>query len=243
MDRLDDACLFELLVRLNYQDLVNLCKVYNKLYKISMTPHFQECWKKHNITKVETETSIKHFDKSNKLHGKFIVKNSNDGIREETDYVQDLLHGKSIIYIYGLKRKVKTYVGNFQHGLTICYLGDYESPRYDDPFLTHHQSFYNGKQHGLTRTYNLNGEHAFIQYKHNILHGKCFNWWPNGGLKTIATYSQGINKYRRIDIDENGRKRRDYGRHNNQLDGSYKTWNADGEMTGDHVYLNGIRIV
>ena len=47
---LDWSSLFELLVRLHYEDLINLCKVRNYLYRITCTPHFQAEWKKYNIS-------------------------------------------------------------------------------------------------------------------------------------------------------------------------------------------------
>ena len=242
LELLDLGALFEILVRTHYQDLVNICMVYNELYKITCTPHFQECWKKHNITKVETETSIKHLDRSGKLHGKFIVKNVKGIIQEESDCIQGQLHGKNIIYIDGIKRKEKTYVNNVEHGTTICYFGDYEA-NHSDSAWTNYQGFANGHKHGLSRTYDLHGAHQFVQYNNGFLQGKSFTWWPNGSLKTITTYIRGNRNFRLIDIDDKGRKLREFGMINNKYEGAYKTWNVEtGKLRGHCVYLNGIVI-
>jgi hypothetical protein len=87
---LDKSSIFQLLLRVHYEDLMNLCKARTYVWRITCTPYLQECWKKYNITTVETKTI-------------------NSFITCETDRL-DRSHGTTYVYDNVLKMRNKEYI-------------------------------------------------------------------------------------------------------------------------------------
>ena len=99
---LDQACLFYLLVRLHYEDLMNLCKARSYLWKIVCTPFFQESWKKYNIKTVETKTNNEvintDMDRLGKKHSRRYI--YDDNVKTEQSYLNGKLEWLQIIWPY-----------------------------------------------------------------------------------------------------------------------------------------------
>jgi antitoxin component YwqK of YwqJK toxin-antitoxin module len=237
MDLLDDACLFELLVRLHYADLVNICKVYNKLHRITCTPHFQECWNKYNILTqvVEIGDNIMHkqYDRLNNRQGKTLTYNRKGALIEETNWIHGYKHGEAMTYKSSGNRfgQFKIHYDNDAiHGpaLFVSESGDVE-----------HYVYKNDKRHGLAKCYKTDGTIYFEEYIDDNSSGFYLKWSPNGQRLLMETRgrSGGI-IYR--SFNENGVKRQEYTLVNGHIDGVYKSWDENSKLVCENFYEKGV---
>jgi antitoxin component YwqK of YwqJK toxin-antitoxin module len=217
---LDVACLFQLLRRLHYEDLVNICKTYNYLYSITCTDWFQEEWKNYNIRiniteEIETNfpyddfkvTWHKQVDRLNQKHGKSIGYLEDGRIYYDYSYIQGRKHGIHIDYAANPDHY--TLVDNFENGTMH---GPFVGYRSDGSTL--YRTYVNGKQQGMARdeeldqivwkdcydgNYNgliciwyMDGTLKFMGFlKDNQFHGKCITYYPNGKRRKVKLMSQG----------------------------------------------------
>lgn len=154
---LDKSCLFELLLRLHYWDLWNLCKSHNYLYKITCSLHFIESWKKYNVKTVTCRSRCGmlpdffclcgpdalyevEVDRQGLKHGIARCYNGGGVLQVELTYIQDILNGPHTSYRHGVVVSVRTYLNDRLHGSHISLVSD-RSVR--------HRSVINGKIEGI----------------------------------------------------------------------------------------------
>jgi hypothetical protein len=123
---LDNACLFQLLVRLHYEDLMNLCKCRTYLWKIVCTPWFQQEWKKYNITIVKTAHAVMERDRLDINHGlteRYSPYSNEKRLRVIQQYHQGVLQSSK--ECLSMTRTIKyTYIDNVQYDYTITQYSD-----------------------------------------------------------------------------------------------------------------------
>ena len=182
---LDDASLFELLKRLHYEDLINLCKTRRYLYKIICTPFFQESWKKYNISIV---TSVKAYqkrvdevDRNGLKHGVCRLYNvKNNELLAEVEHIQGLRCGLGKYWADGI-HFIDTFVSDKPHGSSVVYWHD----------KVEYQSYIEGKQQGLIRSYYKDGRRYWAESQDSHYHGKVIQWNSNGTLQQIEIFHHG----------------------------------------------------
>ena len=230
---LDDACLFELLVRLHYEDLVNMCRTYNSLYKITCNTYFQESWNEYNIT-IQVITGPrgevvchKPVDRLNKIHGTRL--DYDDGkLYEQIEYIQDLIQGRIIYGAY--YDKYEPHVNDLRHGVTVY---QYDSGN------KHYFPYVNGVFHGLQRAYCIGGECFIQELNGGDRHGLYFAWHENGARYRRVRYVRGHESGKCVEWYNSGVKQSEYYYKNGVFHGSFKAWNSNGEVTMDSQYVDG----
>jgi antitoxin component YwqK of YwqJK toxin-antitoxin module len=246
---LDDACLFSLLVRLHYPDLINICKAYNKLYKISVTPWFQSEWVAYNI-KVITECG---YDRQAMTHRLICV------VRHICVDRLGKNHGKSISYVEStcVILRSENYIHGKQNGLTTCYnrwepSDEGADIRFDVNYTDgkkhglciveklngtfKYQVFVDGLLNGLCRTHHSDGRRTFKEFVNGIQHGKYIKWFSNGAIHSKATKVNNQKTGRYVEFFNNGQKDLEYTKRDGQFVGSYKTWLRDGTLLDEIMY-------
>lgn len=200
---LDEASLFQFLLRLHYEDLINVCKTYTDLYKISVTSYFQESWKKYNIrleitsdwnwnydsTHSEAPVEIHaETDRNNLWHGKVVTYDGMTGHKlEESSCIQDQDEGITTIYKPDSTiKEIQTFVAGRQQGLTTVY-SQYGS-------YIEYNSYNDGRQSGLTRIYFRSGAITWREYHMGKQEGLCILWYgfeEGGGRHKMVRYHNG----------------------------------------------------
>lgn len=230
---LDRSSLFELLVRLHYEDLVNICKTRNFLYRITCTSHFQESWKKYNLKEITfsghevTATVYTSVDRLGKRHGKATVITPDGFKTEEYEYCQGKIDGIHKSWCENGAFEQTPYVNGLRHGLQITHYNQSYSK---------YTSYVNGVLNGLMKCCYPNGAIDLYNYKNNLKHGKIFYWDSVGTLGSIISYQNGIKHGRQIELWENGVKKKDYMMSQGELCGSFMVWNKDGTLADHEIY-------
>lgn len=227
---LDSASLFCLLVRLHYEDLMNLCKARCYLWKIVCTPYFQEEWKKYNI-KVEIMRTIEYDDSDHEMdliehrevdrlqrqHGVTTSYDEKDGtLYLKCDYIQDIKEGCEIQYENDLPRYIRRFVNGVRHGQMRAY--------HDNGYSTY--SWVNGEMHGIDWTHGYYLE----EIQHSFHHGISVKWYPTGGLSHMGFYCRGRKHGVQREWYENGIKQREYTMVNGYNKGPSYQWDESGEL-------------
>lgn len=236
---LDKSSLFNLLVRLHYDDLWNLCKVHNFLYKITCTPHFQESWTKYNLKECTFEYTqwedytgnigVHTFvDRLNTYHGKTIV--TIDGlVREKFEYVQGIIEGTRKVWINDSVVE-STYVKGVKQGPEIAtYING----------VIQHTCYVNNVKTGLGTTY-CDDLIILADNKDGEANGKCFRWCGDGILQSIHTFKDDVMHGRQIEHWADGSRKKDYTIIDGELHGEYLFWNKDGSIRIHSVHNMGI---
>lgn len=232
---LDEASLFELLLRLHYEDLINTCKVYNSLYKISVTPYFQEAWKKYNI-KVEIQEIldgeiVDHVarDRLGRRHG-VSVRYSKKKLKSTVDFIMDIKDGLTSVYD-GVSTRIMPFKNGYRHGQTTLI---------DVDGTIHYYSHVEDVSCGIQRDYARDGM-CFLQEIDNAKrHGLYVGWHANGARSCMVRYVHGNRDGKDITWANNGCKTSEIHHQNKRLHGSYKTWNPmTGDLIDDVNYTNG----
>jgi antitoxin component YwqK of YwqJK toxin-antitoxin module len=232
---LDKDSLFALLLRLHYDDLWNLCKTKNYLYKITCTPHFQDEWTKYNIrTEIVTvvddrdhdyqsdaePTMIEHrqVDRLNRQHGSTDSYFEDETLYSQCDYVAGVKQGHELIYEGGLLCHRIPYVQNVKHGARIAYYNHCEGGSLD--------SYVNGKFHGLDWSYGVYLRDQCYSFQDGIY----LKWHPNGGLKEMGFHRKGYKHGIQREWFETGIKQREYTMVNGSNKGPSYQWDESGEL-------------
>jgi antitoxin component YwqK of YwqJK toxin-antitoxin module len=185
IDILDDACLFSLLIRLQYNDLLNICRAKPYLWRITCTPWFQESWQKYNVrTEVLGDMSIQ-LDLYGKRHGKFKRYTNNGKLIEEIDYVNDVMTGYHNTYRNRRSDLIKQsipYVNGIRHGIHVIYHND------DD---IEYKPFINGKLTGIVKYHHGTGVRTWTEFVDGRAHGKSIRWYHNGSLEYLRHFNFG----------------------------------------------------
>ena len=195
---LDRASLFQLLLRLHYEDLWMLCSVKNYLYRIVCTQFFMKEWRTYNIT-LSNGCPV---DRLGRKHGLCRTSDVVLGQTREVQYVKDIREGLSNVYTDGdYGRRIYTmYKGGLKHGL--------KTIMWDDGYVEH-LSYNNGKKTGLHRGYNYDISIRWQEIVDGKSHGKAFLWDEFGCLRQINRYQNGKMKGRQIYFNSRGIKVKD----------------------------------
>jgi antitoxin component YwqK of YwqJK toxin-antitoxin module len=184
---LDWSSIFQLLVRLHYPDLINLCKAKPYLWKITWTSWFIDSWKKYNVRTVETKTKTKlitkELDRLNWPHGKMCI------------YKGDKLY-KEYVYIYGILESSQARHKYHHYFDTYTYLeGNVHMNRtvYRDDGQVTYICYNNNVQNGLTRYYDSAGGWTWIHFSNGQRHGLYMVWSYTGKRKYMGNYKNGQN--------------------------------------------------
>lgn len=237
---LDVSSLFQLLVRLHYKDLWNLCKTYNFLYRIICTSHFQESWKEYNITTVnETHPPnlIRYVWNVDRLGGKHgpSYKYYGDNLLAEYNYIQGELDGWITERFHNKMEEQQLYSeGEFIGQITTYSTGTIIIYCYN------HSNLY-----AMNKSYGSD-EIVWIQYRSNSLHGKAYKWYVNGAFKAIHNYKNGAEFGLQMKFHENGRKHQEYHVsptdskvYNIIVNGPFREWDESGKLIIDKWYVQG----
>lgn len=236
LDLLDSSTIFELLVRLHYQDLIAICKIYCSLYKITTTSFFQEEWKTYNIRTVtwqkdESTYISMELDRTNLRHGTYREYIENGIVLLETNYIQDYKHGSEVKWNNDEENKLRS-VESFRngqlHGKCIYYGEDGNIQEL---------SYVNGISDGVHRDIMADGMIKISQTKGGIPHGKWIQFHSNGVIAHVTYY--GRPEYTATSWFDNARKQREFTYANNTMHGYYRTWDINGELELDLRYNNG----
>jgi antitoxin component YwqK of YwqJK toxin-antitoxin module len=173
---LDKACLFEVLVRIHYVDLMNLLKVRLYLTNMTATNYFWKKWKAYNIRTIFRKSSTKRLviekDRLNRRHGTAFIYHY-DLLFEQSEFVNGLRNGITIRYHdNGLVQSRVTFIDGKMQGLRYQYE--------DDGMLIETKNFERGVRKGITTLYDDDGSIELTE------RGNA--WWPNGQRKRICTY-------------------------------------------------------
>ena len=179
---LDGASLFSLLVRLHYEDLMNLCKSRRYLWKITSTHWFQEKWKEYNVKTVDTDYATMEIDRLGITHGRTERYLYGDRrILAIQQYHQGLIQS-SVEFIIINKTVTYTYIDGIQYDSAISH----------DENRISYRSNKNHLAHGLYKDYYADGRINWTEYDETQFHGLRIKWRPNGSLKKIVRYRNGI---------------------------------------------------
>ena len=197
---LDTPSLYEVLLRLHYPDLINICRSRSYLYKITCTPHFQDEWKKYNIrTTIANPTHTAEVDRLGLNHGNRVERYRDGSIAGVYPYVQAALHGNSVQYFKDGRILRKTFVNGTENGCRT----------HEDPDGVYsYENYSNGQCHGLWRFY----AEDWIRWRENEygqISGKVILWNGNGGFSYIETYKQGKKIGKQIYWYPNGQKKKE----------------------------------
>lgn len=215
---LDNASVFEILVRLDYPSLINILGIYPELkLRITASPYFDEIWKKYNITvtsywaNMAEYGDVRHeFEKDNKgfNHGSYKKFNSKGTLIDTTEFVQGQLHGKFQQYTSdGILVKYCVHEDGTKHGPSINYYSDGTLQKYSyyvkgaqngltmyyrrDGTIWKKYNYANDERNGVWLDYQDDGTSTLSEYKDNVHHGKELQWWSNGGRKSDGHYVNG----------------------------------------------------
>lgn len=254
---LDFASLFSLLVRLHYEDLVNLCRSRNYLWRITCTPIFQEVWKSYNITvriyKYDKPTLLgvseihSEVDRCNKLHGKQLRYNNNNELSESDDFVQDVCHGVHVKWnCFKVpeqpgqpenyrSREEFPYVNGEIHGTAASYYGN---------GVVSYTQYKHSRIDGLIRGFNGSFDSImWSEYKNNMPFGKDLEWKADGSLLHIKSTRNYEKHGKQIEWHRHtNAKYREYTCIDGILHGSFKRWDDQGVLIQHHEYEHGIKI-
>lgn len=231
---LDQACLFELLVRLRYPDLRNLLIIQPSLYKITNTPLFSETWKKYNIklvidSKWVGESVEAEMDSVGFYHG--VVRAYRNNIcYKETNYIQ----GTPMTSIrYDDNKTLITEV-------TYTYIGydKYESKTvWSNGEICATYLIKNKNLHGLNVDYQADGRIKLCEYIDGIAQPPYVNWFDNSQREFMMArrVNKDVYNFTRWFINGNISQRGSQDRHN-RLRGRFQSWNEVGEPLEDTYY-------
>jgi antitoxin component YwqK of YwqJK toxin-antitoxin module len=222
---LDQSSLFQLLVRLHYPDLINLCKSRNYLYKITCTEWFIDSWKKYNVWTKSIKPASRHIifrevDRLGVKHGltqKYREGTMSDVLNElieNTIYHQGIIQSSNI-YSPVLQSYTYTYIDDIQYINIVSY----------NTFCTIYDLYKNKWRCGLQKIYYEDGVIIWDEHNGSGLglwhgrHGVYIKWWPHGGLKKMGTYK--------------------YGKKN----GIFHKWSVDGQKEYQRTYINDVIVI
>jgi antitoxin component YwqK of YwqJK toxin-antitoxin module len=247
---------------MHYEDIWNLCKTHNYLYKIICTPYFIECWKKYNITTVKYQTAKtantffrnEHVDvdRLKFRHGRTIKYDQAGGIIESFNYVQGILNGLYGQYANVIKNGSYTLI-NFTNGLRQGLMNAVSNEG-----VVCYASYDHDKLHGLYRRYFPNGHVEWIDYSEDIANLNI-KWYPHGGRqqmdvgthKHIYWFVNGCKKKEIINNDDdtrhvstwfdNGNRETEFtlSGKTQRYNGEYKRWDINGKLELHRHYYNG----
>lgn len=236
LDLLNRDCLFEIGVRAHYPDLVNLCQVKPELKDISISPHFQEQWRKHNIRMEFKLIDIFHredrkVDRRGHRHG--LCRDYNpvyNARNSECYYVNDIQHGPCTVWRQRPYTKLSQcmYIHGRQLGIYITWKKTgalktiiFKSAR---PSEKLHISFYGEIEievlHGIYGdSYDAAAMdqtiHKLETYDADQLNGQSICFYPDGQIKTDAMYKD------------------------DQLDGDFKEYDQQYKLIRHTIYVDG----
>ena len=211
---LDRASLFSLLVRLHYEDLINLCKAHGYLWKLICTNWFQAEWKRYNIhieiTKeiwpslADETVSITYHKEVDRLgleHGKSIGYFPDGTIAYEYSFDQGIKHGTFIEHVSEGHTVVTTFENGINHGPSIVYFDD-GSIRYS--------TYVNGVRQGLCRDQQADSS-TWTNYQNNNCNGFVCKWDIDGKIRLMG-FSNGMTyrKSYRYQYHPNGRLKKSF---------------------------------
>jgi antitoxin component YwqK of YwqJK toxin-antitoxin module len=170
---LDHASSFHLLIRLHYEDLMNLCKIRPYLWKLVYTPWFQEKWKEYNITTVENETKsdLREIDRLGRKHGRVVVVYERDLSGKEQIYSNNVLQWSQLKDNYGSTTVTYTYLDRDVYKREIVEHCDGERS---------YICYKNNLRHGLTRFCDTASGWTWVSFVNGKQHGLAVRWFPNG---------------------------------------------------------------
>lgn len=247
---LDRASLFQLLLRLHYPDLINICKSQPYLYKITCTPHFQEEWKKYNITTIQKaskdQKDTTEVDRCNIKHGDHIVYFMDGTILAVFPYIQNVKHGDTTQYFKDGRILRQTFINGVENGCRT-----YEHP---NEGIYSHENYVNGQCHGLWRFY-ADDWIRWREHEYGQISGKVIQWHRTGAFHYIETYKQGKKigkqiywypngyKHKEMITDihgdsyryyrewyENGNKKKEFDKPTGSWHSTYREWDPNGNL-------------
>lgn len=182
---LDDASVFYLLIRVHYEDLMNLCKAYNSLWKLVCTPHFQIEWKAYNIQTVETPLIngliTVELDRLHKAHGR-VREYKNNRLYKESIYINDVEQYRQIHGFGHIETSTYSYIGDTEYKTVIreYHNGEWSQICYKDNIPSGLCQYYDKDQCWFWKTF-VDGN----------MHGLYVSFHPNGGLMHLGKYNLG----------------------------------------------------
>lgn len=209
-DLLDNASIFELLLRLSYTSLQNLLEAYPKLKIITVNnTYFDENWKKHNIKveKGEFQTGwaewckyTAEIDITNGLkHGLYTIYDCDTHhVRKTKHYIQDKRHGVETTYN---DKNVVVYQVNWSNDKKqgVAHIYDrYGNLKQTLPYVL-------DLKEGISRFYKEN-KRCLIEYRKDKPHGKVISWFENGQRAAEETYRNGVTHGRVVEWYRTGIK-------------------------------------
>jgi antitoxin component YwqK of YwqJK toxin-antitoxin module len=206
---LDQACLFEILVKLPYLDLQIMLEVYPRLKTItSDNRYFSDNWKKQNIivitgtvergwgaiaNKYEVEV-----DTSNGLkHGLYTEYDSDiDLVWMRRYYRQNILNGLETTYNKRNKlRSQVNWVNGKKQGVEQKW-DKHGNIKATSPYVDNWCE-------GQAWIYK-EGERSLTEFHHDHVHGKSIEWFDNGQRKSEGNYRNGLSHGRFIEWSPTG---------------------------------------
>jgi antitoxin component YwqK of YwqJK toxin-antitoxin module len=184
---LDFASLQQILIRLNYDDLLNIGRARPYLYRIICIPEFSEEWKRYNIrTEIQYKdgfTIHTDVDTNNTKHGKVIIMDGLNNITESSTFVAGVMHGDVVRSRPDGRIEIRIYHGGIEHGCRT-----YSHP---DVGIFSYDVYQKGVRHGLSRFYPAEGFITWAEYSFGQVHGKHIRWDDDGTLMALETFNQG----------------------------------------------------
>ena len=103
-------------------------------------------------------------------------------------------------------------------------------------------SYYNGMQHGLTKTFYANGKPRDCRsYRNNIAYGRHFGYWENGNMKFDFTYLNDKREGVQKQWYESGRPYAFLTFKDDKEVGLQKAWRENGKLYINYEVKDGIR--
>lgn len=152
-----------------------------------------------------------------------------------------------IVYRDGKREGAETtWYPNGQIALQALYANDVQegpmSAYADTGMIESVAPYANGVVEGIVQTFHPDGKlHSEEAYSNNEPNGASTFYMPDGGVYLIRNFRNGILDGTQTDFHPDGKtKMKEFGARMGELDGAWKEWDADGTLTVDEVYENGL---
>ncbi len=160
---------------------------------------YRLCYHEHGVIKVLAKCNYLN----DRIEGAFITYYGNGKIREISNYLHGLLHGKTAEYNY--ENTMQTRELNYAFGILH---GKHLEWNIQKNRLIYYAEYYNDELHGIACDYYNNGSPEWERtYVNGKKEGESKSWYPNGQLREHCFY------------------------HEDKLVNTYKQWESNGKLS------------
>ena len=179
---LDNASLFEILVRTHYTDLQSLFEVYPTLRLITESQYFKDTWAEYNIHTVEQDIGTLHkplkaiseVDRLGHKQGTTKIYEHTDVLIKTIQYANNVQNGLTIWYYSDTIQCTEYWHRGSKQGLVTWYR--------TDGTVLNTCTYVDNKKHGLEISYGGDIIH-WQEWFNDARHGKDVEWYPGGNRK------------------------------------------------------------